>query len=143
MPVVAEPWPYPMEKTIIGDLVFLGFPEKEKEREFGGLIFEVKGWQSDVLEQAFQRYREILTNPANHMEYEMEVEAPEKLMDVSNRIEKIVVYVQSYDQSLDIYTSETYSLRIDSPTIVMTSQTVYGALRGLETLAQSCHFLPR
>ena len=143
VPVVAEPWPYPMEKTIIGDLIFLGFPEKEKDREFGGLTFEVKGWQSDVLEQAFQRYREILTNPANHMEYEMEVEAPEKLMDVSNRIEKIVVYVQSYDQSLDIYTSETYSLRIDSPTIVITSQTVYGALRGLETLAQSCHVLPR
>ena len=88
--VLAEPWPYPMEKTIIGDLIFLGFPEKEKEREFGELAFEVKGWQSDVLEQAFQRYRAILTNPANHMEYEMEVQAPEKLMDVSNRIEKMI-----------------------------------------------------
>eukprot|EP00890_Picochlorum_soloecismus_P006762 jgi/Picsp_1/910/NSC_04395-R1_hexosaminidase b len=141
--VLAEPWPYPMEKTIIGHLIFLGFPEKERGREFDGLEFEVKGWQSDVLEQAFERYREILTNPANHMEYEMEVQAPGKLMDVSNRIEKIVVYVQSYDQTLDIYTSETYSLRIDSPTIVITSQTVYGALRGLETLAQSCHVLTR
>ncbi|KAI8111493.1 hypothetical protein M9435_003993 [Picochlorum sp. BPE23] len=136
--VSGEPWPYPMDKTIIGDLVFLGYDGRKSP-----ITFETMGWTSDILEDAFDRYKSILMDPRSHMEYEMNVTAPEKLMDGANRIDKVVVYVQTYDQTLDMFTSETYSLRVDSPTIVITSQTVYGAVRALETLAQSCHVLKR
>jgi hexosaminidase len=136
--VLGEPWPYPMEKRIIGDLLYLANPAYGNH---AGLSFESVGWKSDLLDQAFERYSRILSDPSMHMEYEMNVDIPEDLMDSDTRIEKVVVYVQSYDQTLDVYTSETYSLRISAPAVVIQSQTVYGAIRALETLSQSCHVI--
>lgn len=137
--VDSEPWPYPMDKRIIGDLLYLANPAYSGKHS--GLTFETVGWESPLLEQAFARYQEILGDPSFHMEYEMNVKIPEDLMDPENMIEKVVVYVQSYDQTLDVYTSETYSLRISAPAVVIEAQTVYGAMRALETLSQSCHVI--
>ena len=39
----------------------------------------------------------------------------------------------------DLYTDEAYSIRISSPDVTIEAQSVYGALRALETLAQSVH----
>ena len=39
----------------------------------------------------------------------------------------------------DLYTDEAYSIRISSPDVTIEAQGVYGALRALETLAQSVH----
>ena len=133
-----EPWPYPMDKSIVGDLLYLAGGESSQEE----LEFETVGWTSDVLENAFERYREILSDPTYHMEYEMNVEYPKELMDPSNMIRKVVVYVQTYDQTLDVYASESYSLTLSAPTVVIQAQTVYGAIHALETLSQSCHVLP-
>lgn len=137
---MGEPWPYPMDKRIVGDLLYLANPEYNQGKG-SGLVFETVGWSSDILDQAFERYKHILSDPSFHMEYEMDVVAPEELMDPENMIEKVIVYVHSYDQTLDVYTSETYSLRISAPAVVIEAQTVYGALRALETLSQSCHVI--
>lgn len=132
--VCSEPWPYPLEKTITGRLLYI--PNDKK------LHFETRGWKSDILEDAFRRYKEIITNPKFSLSYEVPVEAdPRDLLRRENEVRRIVVYVQSYDQSLGIQTSETYSLQVNAPTIVITGQTLYGALRGLETLSHMCHVL--
>lgn len=46
------------------------------------------------------------------------------------------VQVSSPDQTLDMVTNETYSLAVRAPVSTLQSQSVFGALRGLETFMQ-------
>ena len=146
----ADPFPLPMVEERRGGLLYLAHPDVpttlddiNKKKRHAALAFESVGVDSDILSSAFSRYQDILSTPRYHMAYEFEVTAPsaEALLDPANRVDRVVVYVQSADQTLDVYTDETYSIRISSPDVTIEAQTVYGALRALETLAQSTHVL--
>jgi len=54
----------------------------------------------------------------------------------TNSINQISVQVSSDDESLNIETNESYSIHVNESSIVLKSESVYGAIRGLETLAQ-------
>ena len=48
----------------------------------------------------------------------------------------MVVTVVSADETLALNTSERYTLTVGFPTATISADTVYGAMRGLETFAQ-------
>lgn len=51
-------------------------------------------------------------------------------------VERVEVSVTSSDQSLTLETRESYSLSVAAPAAMIQANSVYGALRGMETLAQ-------
>ena len=51
-------------------------------------------------------------------------------------IDTVEVSVTSSDQSLNLETRESYSLEVAAPTAIIQANSVFGALRALETLAQ-------
>ena len=149
-PAAADPFPMPMAEERRGGLLYFPFVPSggsessalnKKHHGHEELVFESIGVDSDVLDDAFDRYREIFRTPGMHLAYEWEVSAPEELLEDTNRVRRVLVYVQNSDQSLDLYTDESYSIRISSPDVTIEAQTVYGALRALETLSQSTHVL--
>ena len=143
---VADPFPLPLAEERRGGLLY--FPdvartglERSHKKHDHGLVFESRGVSSPILMDAFDRYKHILSTPALHLAYEWEVSAPEALPDEGNQVKRVLCDVQNADQTLDLYTDETYSIRISSPDVTIEAQTVFGALRALETLAQSTHVL--
>ena len=129
---VADPFPLPMAEERRGGLLY--FPHVSSAMASGAprahrkhahkLVFESIGVSSDILNDAFDRYKQILSTPTLHLAYEWEVSVPEALLDDDNEVRRVLVYVQNADQSLDIYTDETYSIRISSPDVTIEAQTV-------------------
>ena len=56
--------------------------------------------------------------------------------DPAKILRVLKVSVQSADESLDLGTSENYTLSIQFPNATLISETVFGAMRGLETFGQ-------
>ncbi len=124
---VADPFPLPMAEERRGGLLYFpdvsGAQHLHKKRDHG-LVFESMGVSSDILDDAFDRYKHILSTPTLHLAYEWEVSVPEALLDKGNQVRRVLVYVQNADQTLDVYTDETYSIRISSPDVTIEAQTV-------------------
>ena len=55
----------------------------------------------------------------------------------------VEVSVTSSDQSLNLETRESYSLDVDAPAILIQANSVYGALRAMESLSQLVRRRPR
>ena len=81
---------------------------------------------SDVLMNAFERYESLIfgSRPAYGG------------AGASDAITGCTVTVKSADESLSLETDASYSLTITSPEIKIESNTVYGAVYGLESLSQ-------
>ena len=79
---------------------------------------------STILKNGIQRYMDII-----FMSQPMTT-AP------SNAIKSVVVTTKSDDETLQYGVDESYTLELGGTSNVINSNTVYGALRGLETLSQ-------
>lgn len=53
-----------------------------------------------------------------------------------HRVRKLRIHIERPDQSLGLSTDESYRLSVSAPKIRLKAKTVFGALHGLETLAQ-------
>ena len=108
----ADPFPKPLAEERRGGLLFIPMPGPVDSYDYTfnkshrhrhhhhRLTFESVGVDSDILAAAFKRYETILTTPCLHMAYEFDVVAPEALLDPSNRVDRVLVYVQSADLTL-------------------------------------------
>ncbi|XP_031491912.1 beta-hexosaminidase 1 [Nymphaea colorata] len=108
-----------------------------------GLSLEASGGggNSSLIESAFRRYKSYVFK--HHGKYSGPRSARKFRYDVS----KLTVVVNSGDQNLKLGTDESYALYVskgDGQSILqgatLEANTVYGALRGLETFSQLCTF---
>ena len=116
---VGSIWPKPQLEIRSISEVFTFKPEK----------FTFNAEKSNrILKNAFSRYQEITfpkkdLHPAN--DYQV--------------IESINVVVENLDETLSLDSNESYSLSIAAPEVTLKAQSVWGALRGLETFSQTVY----
>ncbi|KAL1819319.1 hypothetical protein ACET3Z_014188 [Daucus carota] len=96
------------------------------------------GGNSGFLADAFDRYRRIIFKHESKLR---------RNVNVAYDIEKISVVVHSDDQELKLGVDESYSLLLGKGNgysivgeVTIEANTVYGALRGMETFSQLCDF---
>lgn len=89
--------------------------------------FKLTGKSSDVITEAIKRYQ-ALTFP--------DKEAPAPGLSLLSSLE---VNVQYDYAPMDLTTDESYTLVVNAPTSSLSANTVWGALRGLETFSQVVH----
>ena len=81
--------------------------------------------KSDILDQAFIRYQKIIFEHYPHY------------ISPTNAIDTLTITVASDSDYLQIDTDESYQLVIVSGSAKLTANTIYGALRGIETFSQT------
>ena len=115
--VVPSVWPMPSEMSIGGVSIFVS----------KGLVINTNnGVRIETLESAYERYRGLIFN---------HVFSDENVSPLASGMTVTVKDISEEYPQLD--TDESYHLDIsDNGTISMTAETVYGVLRGLETLSQ-------
>lgn len=91
--------------------------------------FKATGTSSVILTKAFKRFK-VLCFPPN---------ATSPPAVAAATLEALDVNVASGNETLGIATSENHTLTITFPRATLTADTVYGALRGLETFSQLLH----
>jgi len=95
----------------------------------------VTGRGSDVLTEALARYEEVLEETPPYTP--STVPGLQRLNQVHDHITLLSVHVAFSDQSLNLATDESYELQVDAPESKIVANTVWGALRGLETFSQA------
>ncbi|XP_050384993.1 beta-hexosaminidase 1 [Argentina anserina] len=107
------------------------------------LVVGGNGGNSGILRAAFDRYRAIIFKNSNGVTGIEKMKARKGSYDIS----KVRVVVQSESEELNLGVDESYTLfvlRKDGKAIVgeatIEANTVYGALRGLETFSQLCTY---
>ncbi|KAI5659875.1 hypothetical protein M9H77_28668 [Catharanthus roseus] len=102
------------------------------------LVVTGNGGGSVIVKEAFQRYKYIIFTRASKVS---------RSTAVSYDIQKLSIIVHSDNEELQLGTDESYSLLVaksDERSIIgevtIEANSVYGALRGLETLSQLCVF---
>jgi len=119
-------WPQVASATYYGDCV---------EIDAGALTVNIVGQSSPVLATAVSRYHALLFLKVASV-------APSCAYAPVNNLLHLNINVTSPSIELSVNTSEAYSLYIPAvespaqPGIALTADTVYGAMRALETLAQ-------
>lgn len=100
--------------------------------------WSVTGYNSSVLATALSRYQKIIAAST------ILSVAPANCTTVSGSLTGLSINVQSQSLALDLNTSEKYSLTIPANGGVgsLTADTVYGAMRGLETFSQLLDWIP-
>ena len=116
-------WPQPQKQTSTGATYVLDFTNFSFAASGAGA-------QSEVLLDAFKRYRSIilLHSASSHQQ--------QSLRQTSGTIASVRVKVASADETLSLETDQSYNLTVGAPTIALDARTVYGALNGLESLSQ-------
>ncbi|KAF1888805.1 hypothetical protein Lal_00036847 [Lupinus albus] len=104
---------------------------------------------SEILTNAFFRYREIIFKHCGSSGFGfVRRSLREKLVSVSSYdIELLKIIVHSDNEELQLGVDESYTLKVSKPKrksilgeAIIEANTVYGALRGLETFSQLCSF---
>ena len=115
-------WPKPQSQSFDGATYVL---------EPSAFAFDATGpgAKSDIISDAFKRYRGIMFGHGP------------TAVAASNRaaapiLTRATVNVASADESLTLETDESYVLKVTASGIDLSTNTVYGAVRGLETLSQ-------
>jgi len=93
-----------------------------------------------TLLKAFERYQDIIFNLQN-MKKKMTMRSSKKgdsdiHWDSYSSLDTLEVSLASNSEELNEGTDESYSLRVEAGVSILKAQTVYGALRGLETFSQ-------
>lgn len=123
-------WPKPQSQTLSSHVLHID-PEH--------FTFRSKGYSSSILEAAYDRYSDLMFDTPD---YEQSDSNTLSKKNKHRSIERLDVYVYSFDQSLNLDTDESYTLTVEAPVSVLQCHTVYGALRGLETLSQLIDRVP-
>ncbi|CAA0819910.1 Beta-hexosaminidase 1 [Striga hermonthica] len=102
------------------------------------LVTGGNGGGSHIVSEAFDRYRSIIFKHASF-------ELPGTVIDYD--LNKLSIIVHAEDEQLQLGADESYTLTVDASEghsvingIRIEANSVYGALRGLETLSQLCTF---
>ncbi|XP_073129204.1 beta-hexosaminidase 1 [Henckelia pumila] len=122
-------WPLPWNYTF-GNQTLIVDPNLS-------LVTSGNGAGSSIVSQAFDRYKGIIFKHSSRF--------PRTGVDYD--LTKVIVIVHSEDEELQLGVDESYSLMVagrDELSIIgeitIEANTVYGAIRGLETLSQLCDF---
>jgi hexosaminidase len=120
-------WPKPQQQ-IVGSIVGQAVTSGQSAFEF-----HATGSKSAILTSAFRRYRAICFPQAR-----VQQQHPHRQGETTPHVllAGLDVNVSSSTTELALSTPERYSLTVQFPRAVLSSQTVYGALRGLETFSQ-------
>ncbi|XP_019453204.1 PREDICTED: beta-hexosaminidase 1-like [Lupinus angustifolius] len=104
---------------------------------------------SEIVTNAFFRYREIIFKHCRSNGFGFDRRSlREKLISISSYdIEQLKIIVHSDNEELQLGVDESYTLKVSKPKrksilgeAIIEANTVYGALRGLETFSQLCSF---
>ncbi|OVA18265.1 Glycoside hydrolase family 20 [Macleaya cordata] len=126
-------WPLPSKFTYGNTTISV---DPDLSLEVGG-----DGGGSSIVSEAFQRYREIIFK--HHSRLSNLNSRKNDVYDVS----KLRIVVNSDNETLNLNVDESYSLYVSTENghsiireAAIEANTVYGALRGLETFSQLCAF---
>ena len=124
-----SPWPLPASFAPGGAALAI-------DSRFFGFAVTGHGAGSDLLQGALARYAALLfvrAAPAS---------APPNASSVVGNLTQLAVNVTTADEGLSLDTSESYTLSITAAgAATLTADTVFGAMRGLETLSQLVDFV--
>ncbi|KAK8672236.1 hypothetical protein V6N13_110609 [Hibiscus sabdariffa] len=102
-----------------------------------------KGGYSNILKEGFERYKKIIFKHASGISLFQKLRGIRSVYDIS----ELRIIVNSDSEELQLGVDESYALFVaknDGKSIVgeatIEANTVYGALRGLETFSQMCAF---
>ncbi|KAK8593302.1 hypothetical protein V6N13_043093 [Hibiscus sabdariffa] len=102
-----------------------------------------KGGYSEILKEGFERYKKIIFKHASGISLFQKLRGIRSVYDIS----ELRIIVNSDSEELQLGVDESYALFVaknDGKSIVgeatIEANTVYGALRGLETFSQLCAF---
>ncbi|XP_046999531.1 beta-hexosaminidase subunit beta-like [Schistocerca americana] len=118
-------WPKPQNEQRFGESVLI-VP--------GNFTFQVEGPECDILSEAVSRYEAILKEEAA-------VKGPRNASEASTQLSALLVRLDGECGDRPVFgMDESYELRINSPDLpgamLLTSASVWGILRGLETFSQ-------
>jgi len=82
---------------------------------------------SQVLQYSIERFKSLLLFPFNSTA-------------TTGSIQSVVITVTNSSENLQLGVNESYSLKISNTNVTITSPEIWGAMRGLETLAQLIQF---
>ncbi|XP_026686785.1 beta-hexosaminidase subunit alpha-like [Diaphorina citri] len=117
-------WPKPQKQVLKDEYVGVLEP----------FLFKVSGKSCDILEDAILRYTEILkTNWRNLTKFDSVVTAPNI---VGKTIKLKIRLLNECEKYPHIDMDEKYTLEIKNSSCLLTSQSIWGILRGLETFSQ-------
>jgi hexosaminidase len=123
--VYADPalWPLPQKLVLTGTNLGLSSPST--------FDMKVVGASSTVLSDAMKRYAAIVFYPGPSPDGVVRRERSAEAV-----VEGLDILVRSSNTSLQLGVSENYTLSVMAPRAALTADTVWGALRGLETFGQ-------
>ncbi|KAL4376864.1 hypothetical protein GQ457_02G023070 [Hibiscus cannabinus] len=107
------------------------------------LFVSGKGGYSNILKEGFERYKKIIFKHASGISLFQKLRGIRSVYDIS----ELRIIVNSDSEELQLGVDESYALFVaknDGKSIIgeatIEANTVYGALRGLETFSQMCAF---
>ena len=128
-------WPQPQERTVFARIGYVAGPSKFSFQQTGGK-------DSQILAAAFARYRGILfQHPPSAISWAHRcVAAPCPPAPPSPNhslvVQALVVSVANSSETLGEDTDESYNLSVTYPQATLSANSVFGAIRGLETFSQ-------
>ena len=128
-------WPQPQERTVLSRIGYVAGPSTFSFQQAGNT-------ENQILAAAFERYRGILFQyPPTAISWAHRcIAAPCPPVPPSpNRslvVQALVVSVANDSETLDENTDESYNLSVTYPHATLSSNSVFGAIRGLETFSQ-------
>ena len=114
-PFDAHVWPPPKSSELKGDPIFFS-----KDWNVDVIVSN-----SDILNKAIKRFRSSISLMTRGRE-----------PDVETRLEVVRIRIENDDETLNGRTNASYSLTVVDGTALLTSETIYGALYGMETILQ-------
>ncbi|MED6195297.1 Beta-hexosaminidase 1, variant 4 [Stylosanthes scabra] len=128
-------WPLPAEFTS-GDEVFTVDPSLE-------LVVDGAGGASDIVREAFERYRKIIFEHSGSDyvagRFRFKRVLRESIISEYD-VSQLKITVHSDNEELQFGVDESYTLLVSAGEVTIEANTVYGALRGIETFSQLCAF---
>ncbi|XP_033125157.1 beta-hexosaminidase subunit beta-like [Anneissia japonica] len=125
---VGEPWPMPMQRTV-SDITYNVSPET--------FCFNHDGVNCDLLQQAFQRYYNIIFYGTIEAPSQEALDAyPLKGDGEKQQINSLIVTMTTCPEYPSDNSNEEYSLTVHEDTSNLESESIWGVLRGLETFSQ-------
>ncbi|XP_060068502.1 beta-hexosaminidase subunit beta-like [Ylistrum balloti] len=131
-PTRGEPWPLPQSYSPSAETFYLDRMSFE---------FRATGATCDTLNAAIQRYSELLFDDAPTDKRLKFFPRLDRLSSADGSVNTLSVHVQeACDTAGNMYpaleSNEAYNLTVESPNSQLLANTVWGALRGLETFSQ-------